>query len=169
MDHASAAAVLVRLDGSIWRWDAERGALDEMTQLPGARSISMSHDGSHAVAVGDAGVMARSDNGGLSWERVDTGTDANLNAAWITGAGDILAVGDAGTAVRVDASGVEVTQPGAYTLRAVHIDASGHAIAAGDGGEVLLSDDAGASWTISDATVDGTVLALDVVDATGHL
>jgi photosystem II stability/assembly factor-like uncharacterized protein len=168
-DHDAAIALLVRLDGSIWRYDASSGALLEMTTVPGARALSMSHDGAHAVVVGDAGAMSRSDDGGLSWTSVATGVDTNLHAAWATSAGAIVAVGDAGTVVRVDGSDVEASWPGVGTLHAVHVDASGAAIAAGEGGEVLLSNDGGASWDIADVEVAGTVLGLDSVAGEGHL
>ena len=163
--HDGAAAVLVRADGSIWRWDGS--AIRELATLPGARAISMSPDGAPAVVVGDGGGMLRSDDAGLSWARVDTGIDADLHAAWATGEGAIVAVGAGGAVVRVDGD-VEVSWPGAATLRAVHVDASGAAIAAGEGGEVLLSDDGGATWDRTDLPLEGTVLGLDSVAGEGH-
>jgi photosystem II stability/assembly factor-like uncharacterized protein len=168
-DHTGAVAVLLRLDGSIWRYDASAGSMLEVSSLPGARSLSMSHDGLHAIVVGDHGGLARSDDGGLTWSTLSTGTDADLYAGWATAGGDLVAVGAVGTMVRVDASGIEVTNPGSGTLRAVHIDAAGVGIAAGEGGEVLTSTDGGNSWDIADVHIEGTVLGLDVVDGTGHL
>jgi photosystem II stability/assembly factor-like uncharacterized protein len=167
-DHDGAVALLLRLDGSIWRWDATQGSMLEMTSMSGARSLSMSHDGLHAIAVGDGGALARSDDRGLTWTTVPTGIDVDLHAGWAAADGQLTAVGAAGTVVRVDAAGVEASAPGLGTLRAVHIDAAGQGIAAGEGGEVLTTSDGGDSWDVADVTLSGTVLGVDSVDGAGH-
>jgi photosystem II stability/assembly factor-like uncharacterized protein len=172
-DHEGAVALALADDGSVWRWDDTALAMTPMTTLAGGRAIALSHDGATAVVVGDAGAMSRSDDGGLSWQRIETGTDVALLAAWATGSswgpGEVFAVGEAGTVVRVEGSEVEVANPGLGTLRAIHIDGAGLGMAAGDNGEVLRTDDEGLSWLTLDVELGtATIRGLDSVEGAGH-
>jgi photosystem II stability/assembly factor-like uncharacterized protein len=167
-DHDGVVALALADDGSVWRWDETTSALTLMTTLIGGRALALSHDGTVAAVVGDDGGVQRSDDGGLTWQRVETGTAAGLHAAWVTGDAEIIAVGDAGTVVRAGAT-IDVASPGVATLRAVHIDASGAGLAAGDGGEVLRTDDGGATWQTLDVDLGAaTIRGLDSVEGEGH-
>jgi len=167
-DHDGAVALVLDGSGAVWRYDGSAGSFSQVTSLAGAEALTLSHDGLHAAVVGDAGAISRSDDGGLTWTAVTTGTDANLYAAWATGGGAIVAVGEAGTIVHV-ATDVEVSSPCTATLRAVHVDGDGTAIVGGDSGEVLTSHDAGLTWESMSLGLSGTIYALDVVDGDGHL
>ncbi|MCA9676021.1 MAG: hypothetical protein KC464_13365, partial [Myxococcales bacterium] len=142
-EHTGAIALALDDAGALWRWDDVTGAMLEVTTVPGARAVTMSHDGHHAAVVGAGGAIVRSDDEGRSWTRVASGVDADLLAAWTTDDGALIAVGAAGTVVRVTATGVTAATPGTATLRALHVDAAGEGIAAGDGDEVLLTHDGG--------------------------
>jgi hypothetical protein len=167
-DHLGAVALVLDDGGGLWRRDDAEGSFLQVTTIVGAEAVTMSHDGAHAAVVGDAGTLFRSDDGGMTWSSVTTGTAADLHAAWATGDGSIVAVGDAGTVVRVSDE-VEVSVPGIATLRAVHVDATGTAIAGGDNGEVLMSSDSGLTWDRLDLGLTRTVYALDAVNGDGHL
>jgi photosystem II stability/assembly factor-like uncharacterized protein len=167
-DHLGAVALVLDDAGGLWRYSDAKGSFTQVTTLAGAEAVTLSHDGLHAALVGDDGAFARSSDGGLTWSPVTTGTSSDLYAAWATGDGSIIAVGEAGTIVNVGDS-VEVSQPGVNTLRAVHVDATGTAIVGGDAGEVLLSTDAGATWESLDLGLTRTVFSLDAVNGDGHL
>lgn len=113
---------------------------------------------SGAVAVGDAGTIARVDADGLV--AVDGGVDVDLHALIVVP--DLLAVGDAGTILRSD-DGARWDQVDAGT------DADLYGAArSGDGGEivvvgddaVLLSSDGGARWTAMAGEAAGPLRAV---------
>jgi photosystem II stability/assembly factor-like uncharacterized protein len=156
-----ALALALADDGSVWRWDGV--TLTQASSLAGARAAMLSHDGRFAAVAGDAGALAISDDGGVTWTAVDTGTTADLHAVWSGTHGEVLAAGAAGTIVRLADGVVTVSTPATATLRAVHIhDGVGHA--AGDGGEVLVTHDGGASWDVLAVAVAGTVYDLDDIE-----
>ncbi len=164
------AALAIATDGTVWRWDADVGVLAQVTFVAGARAVSLSHHGDHAVVVGDDGAMLRSATGGRTWEPVATGTAADLYGAWATVTGELLAIGADGTVVRAAAGGdVEVTRPGLGALRAIHLDAAGVGLIAGDGGEVLRTDDGGDSWSVVEVDLGGAAIyGLDAIEGEGH-
>jgi photosystem II stability/assembly factor-like uncharacterized protein len=169
-DHSGGAALAVAADGGVWRWDDARRALSPVAAAgAGARAVALSHDGQHAAVVGDAGLVLRSGDGGRTWRDVATGSGADLLAAWVTRTGDLVAVGRAGTLVRVEGDEVEVSQPGVGTLRAVHLEASGDGLAGGDAGELLRTRDGGRTWEPVDVAIRGTLFGLDAVEGHGHL
>jgi photosystem II stability/assembly factor-like uncharacterized protein len=53
--------------------------------------------GTLALAVGRAGALYRSENAGIRWERVETGTQHSLSAVWASAPDDAYAVGSGGT------------------------------------------------------------------------
>ncbi len=168
-DPTGNAAVAVAADGTVWRWDLDVGVLAQVTSVAGARAIALSHHGDHAVVVGDDGAMARSADGGRSWQPVDTGTGADLYGAWATSTGTVLAVGAEGTVVRAGATDVEVSRLGDATLRAIHLDGAGVGLVAGDRGEVLRTDDGGESWDVVAVDLGGAaVYGLDAIAGAGH-
>jgi photosystem II stability/assembly factor-like uncharacterized protein len=169
-DHSGAAALLVAADGALWRYQAFGGALVEVLPPSGLRAVAITGDGVSAAAVGDAGALWRSDDGGLRWRREDLAVDGTLlRDVWIAHDRTVVAVGDRGLIARRAADGtVTVQHPVTAALHALHIGASGHSFAAGDAGTVLLSHDAGQTWTRIDAGIDRAILALDEIDGEGH-
>jgi photosystem II stability/assembly factor-like uncharacterized protein len=162
-------ALALAADGAVWRWVDGAAGLAPATTLTGARAIALSHDGRFAAVAGDRGGLLVSDDGGLTWAPHPTGTAVDLHAVWVTSAGHVLAVGDAGTIVRLDDDGLSVETPGSGTLRAVHLNGAGVGLAAGDGGEVLSTSDGGRTWSALDLGVTAVIYGLDEIDGAGHL
>jgi photosystem II stability/assembly factor-like uncharacterized protein len=161
-------ALALAADGAVWRW-TESGGLAEVAKQAGGAAIGLSHDGRFAVLAGAGGTLAVSDDGGLTWAPHPTGTDVDLHAAWVTEAGHVIAVGDAGTIVRLDDDGLSVETPGTGSLRAVHLNGAGVGLAAGDDGEVLSTRDGGRTWAALDVAVTSAIYGLDEIDGAGHL
>lgn len=79
---ATGGQILVTHDGGgAWSPAAFAGA------GPGAAVNDVAMRGDHAVAVGDRGVICASDDGGITWSRLDSPTTADLSAIAITGDG----------------------------------------------------------------------------------
>ena len=113
-----------------------------------------------AWVVGDAGFAARRDDRGR-WQTSKTTTNQNLHA--VTGAGSewVLAVGDAGTALRWDGTQWHRDQtPTKDTLRDVAAGPDGVAIAVGDAGTTLLRQRS--AWTSHPSPVARTLHAVAI-------
>ncbi len=163
-DHTAATAFALDAAGELWRYDAAADRAAVIANLPGARIVSTSRDGAHLAVAGAGDALLRSDDGGATWRSIALGRELALEDAWVTGAGVVVAVGAAGTMVRVDAGdAVAITTPTSSTLRTVHLNAQGHGLAAGDGGVVLATADGGVTWARLPVTMTGTVFALDEV------
>jgi photosystem II stability/assembly factor-like uncharacterized protein len=166
-DH-DGGAVALTASGTVWRYPTT-GAGAAVGELVGARAIAASHDGYHVAVVGAGSSVLRSDDAGASWRTVSIGSDLELRAAWVTEAGDLIAVGD-GTVLRASADDqIQIGAPTTATLRTLHINGAGHGLAAGDAGTVLMTHDMGATWTALDLGLTGTVFGVDEVDGHGHL
>ncbi len=100
------------------------------------------------VAVGDGGVVIRTDTGGATAAAATSGVVANLHdAAWATDA-RVFAVGDTGTMIQSDDGGATwstVTLSIASTLYGLAAR-EGSVVAVGDSGTVQLSTDFGLTW-----------------------
>lgn len=158
-----ATVLAVSADGGIWAY--ADGALVRRATVAGARGIAVSPDGQSAIAVGD-GVM-RSADGGVTWTAVAAADGRVLEDVRIDDDGTAVAVGAAGVVARIDADGRVLTQQlGDRDLRALHLpptisyDHVGYA--AGDGGQIWLTTDAGWTWTAG-PTVGKTVLGVDQI------
>ena len=152
-------------DGSLWHAVADAPATVVFEGAEALRDVSVSADGATVVAVGDLGTMARSDDGGASFQRLPLDTVRALDAVVVSGDGELtLAVGEAGVVVRVDFdAGVtvdELADP-ALTLHAVHVDAEGSGHAVGDAGIMLTTNDAGLTWTPVDLQTDAALFGID--------
>lgn len=104
-----------------------------------------------ALAVGLAGTVLESRDGGGVWTRLDgIPTPFALNGVAVQG--DLaLAVGQMGVILRQQADGqwVEVDSPTSERLMQVALHPSGRAVAVGAFGTLLRSTDAGASWSVA--------------------
>lgn len=167
-DHLGATGLALADDGSLWRW-ADGQPPQLAITMAGAHGLAMAHGGAHAAIAGAGGLLARSVDGGASWAPIATGTEVDLHAAWVTDAGDVVAVGDGGTVVRAAGDAVTISTPGAGTLRAVHINARGEGLAAGDAGQVLNTVDGGRTWRPLPVALPTTIRGLDEVNGDGHL
>lgn len=107
-------------------------------------------DPQSGVAVGDGGVVLVTSDGGNHWSRVAVATGADLfgvamaragGQAWIVGAGGVL--------LRSSDRGQSFAAPVAIasaTLRTLRISEAGIGVAAGDGGVLAVTRDAGVHW-----------------------
>ena len=102
--------------------------------------------GDEGIAVGDAGVVLKSADGGNSWQRQPAFTRAALLDV-NCGAGPQFIVGQEGLIFRRDSDGFRKVDSGSdQRLLAVASNADGLAIAVGGFGTVLRSTDGGGSW-----------------------
>jgi photosystem II stability/assembly factor-like uncharacterized protein len=153
-------------------WRLEDAALERMYTASGPlAAVAVTPDGDHAVAVGEAGLLIRSDDGGAQWtpELVDTTRD--LHAVRIAGdASLVLAVGEAGVVVRAgedDIAVAELLDP-ALSLRAIHLSRT-HAHAVGDHGVMMATHDQGLNWDPIDLGLEVDLLGLDDLHGEPHL
>jgi len=162
---ASAAGELYRLR------DTELVRVYAGTGVP-LRGVAITPDGAAAVAVGDTGVVLRSDDGGEQWAPEVLATARDLQAVRIAGdASLIVAVGAAGTVVRIgtgEVSVVELLDP-ALSLRALHLDQSGHGHAAGDHGVMFETHNSGLAWAPIEHDFASDLLGLDDLHGEPHL
>lgn len=152
-------------DGGLWSYENQQ--LVKRTTIAGARAVAVSPDGQTAIVAG-AG-LSRSRDGGRTWSAL--AADGTFTDVRIDDRGESVAVGAAGTVARVDFEGrVLRQQVGTETLRALHIAPSdtygGVGYAAGDGGQIWITQDAGWSWTAG-PNLGHTVLGVDEIGE-GH-
>lgn len=112
--------------------------------------VAYSND-STVWAVGKRGTIARSYSGGTStssWSRVASEETGTLNAIGFADESSGLIVGDGGVVLAtLDANTFEPRASGTTEdLRAVDLYAGVGAVAVGDGGTILLSEDLGQTW-----------------------
>jgi photosystem II stability/assembly factor-like uncharacterized protein len=169
-------ALLVSASGLIYRYEAGSGWLGETGKSPtGAlHSVVLGRDGNTAVAVGEAGTMLVSADGGRTWRERVTDTRTALRDVWLTGdkADRFVAVGDDGLLLEGAVFGAATdarTLGAGTTLRALHLEASGHGTIVGDRGSVFLTDDFGATWERLDLADTRHVFGVDALDSGAHL
>lgn len=154
-------------DGAIWSY--ADGALTKQATLAGMRAIAVSPDGSTAIAAGDG--LYRSIDAGKTWAQIAVDTSLSYSDVWIDETGEAVAAGAGGAISRIDADGRVLTQRvGTANLRTIHIapsdDYTGLGYAAGDGGQVWITEDSGWSWKLG-PNVGRTVLGADEIGL-GH-
>lgn len=163
-------ALALGASGGVWRHDLVRDTFASVESLAGARVVAMSHDGAHAVVAGAGRTILRSDDSGLTWRPIDLGQEAELYDAWVTGAGETMAVGADGLLIRVSAADtIAVSTIATQTLRTIHINARGVGLAAGDDGVVMHTADGGGTWSQLPLGIDRDIFAVDEVAGDGHL
>jgi len=168
--HTGTGVVALSQNGTVWRYESDINHLTEAAALSDARAVAVSHDGTHAAVVGAGSTVLRSSDSGITWRRVSLGRDLDLQAAWETDGGALLAVGSRGTIVRVGADDqITSSTVSDSDLRSIHIDKLGHGLAGGDGGALLETRDGGQTWTKVPVAVSGAIYGLDEIDGFGHL
>jgi photosystem II stability/assembly factor-like uncharacterized protein len=172
LDHDGAHLLAVTDDGSIWRADDEE-PLVELARFDGQvlSAIAMAGSPEQAVVVGAEGFVARTQDGGLHWSMIAVPTVRDLWAVRTSHDGDALvAVGEAGVVVRVDASGataVEYLDP-ALSLRGLHLHGEGQGHTVGDAGTAMRTADFGATWDPISLEVDTVLRGVDDIRVHGH-
>lgn len=161
------------LDGSLWR--SEGGtALVPMLAADGEalHDVAVSHDGITVVAVGEGGRVLRSDDGGVRFGPVPSGTTLDLHAVHLAADHEtIVAVGEAGVVVRIgaDGPGVQETLAAEDALYDVHLRADGLGQAVGTRGAVLLTSDAGLTWDRVETGRSADLRGVDDFHPAAHL
>ncbi len=146
------------------------GAVTPVAAPAGGHAVALSPDGTLAMLAG-AG-LARSSDSGQHWTQLAVDPSLVFDDVRLAEDGSAVAVGAGGAIANIDASGaVSVQHVGSADLHTLHIadpdsvDAIGYA--AGDAGEVLITRDAGATWTMG-PNVGKTVRGVDEIGF-GHL
>ncbi|MGE5180681.1 MAG: WD40/YVTN/BNR-like repeat-containing protein [Acidobacteriota bacterium] len=154
-------------DGGLWQYDA--GALTRRATLAGAHAIALSSDGNLAIVAGQG--LARSADGGATWTQLAVDPSLAFDDVRMADDGSAVAVGAAGAIANIDANGaVTLQHVGTADLHALHIadfdSAAGTGFAAGEGGQVLITHDAGATWALG-PNLGRTVFGVDEIGL-GH-
>jgi photosystem II stability/assembly factor-like uncharacterized protein len=170
-DEHGESILLAGADGTLWRsldGDATQVFESEDAVFYG---LAATPHGDRAVAVGSGGLVVVSDDGGGHWSRLAVPTVRDLLAARISSDGsEIVAVGEAGVVVTIDASGTAATEQldPALALRGLHMHAAGSGHAVGDAGIVLFTADVGRSWTAIETGTDAILRGVDDVRLGAH-
>jgi len=106
-------------------------------------------DAMTAYAVGEAGAIVKTSDGGESFTSLTSGTGSNLNGVHFTHPDTGFAVGDAGTILHTTDGGANWSARSGTThkLNDVHFSNSQDGYAAGVSGTVVASHDGGETWT----------------------
>lgn len=111
-------------------------------------------DDNIGLAGGTDGRMARTEDGGQTWTKVNTGIDyAIKDVAFETGGRFGVGVGEMGKTIRTEDGGLtwqEVVAGAANNLNAVAVRGTKY-WAAGDGGALYFSNDRGKTWAHQDS------------------
>lgn len=165
--HDGSDAFLGTDDGRLFR--LESGAL-ALVELPGRhggaiRGLTATSDGRRVLAVGDAGLVLASDDGGRSFRALAPFTSRALHDVWLAADGSrAFVVGGAGLVVELEGDRVRASRellPDGQALRALHLGAFGAGTAVGDDGRAFMTHDEGKTWVPVDL---GTRLPLFGVD-----
>lgn len=110
-------------------------------------------DGTTLYAVGDGGTFLVTRDGGRRWHPLQSGTKLNLFGVFGFPDGPVVAVGDGGTLLCIDAAAAAPTpctkaRPTKALLYSVWGHSSTAIYAVGDKGVILNSQDQGRTWTL---------------------
>lgn len=150
-------------DGGVWSY--EGGRLIQRTTIIGADAIAVSADGQTVLLAG-AG-LSRSTDGGHTWTALVVDPTVTFADVRIDDRGEGFAAGSAGAIARVDREGrVLLQRAGTSDLQTLFVPYSsawdGVGYAAGDGGQIWLTHDAGWTWEMG-PNVGRTVLGVDEI------
>jgi photosystem II stability/assembly factor-like uncharacterized protein len=150
-------------------WSYENDQLVHRGDYPGMRGVAVSPDGATVILVGNG--ILRSTDGGQHFSTLAVDRSITFEDVRIGDGGNAVAVGANGAIANISLGGlVGVQHVGTATLHTLHIadldsdDAVGYA--AGEGGQVLITRDGGASWVFG-PQVGKTVLGIDEI-GDGH-
>ena len=156
-------------DGGVLRKTSDQG-LSWIAQDAGTRHTLRGvavFDADHAWAVGDAGIVVATLDGGAHWSLVQTDA-ARLHAVQFIDAFAGLAVGQGGAIIATgDGGQTWVAAPSGTVahLGALAVFGTTLAWAAGQGGSIVRSEDFGASWLPCNTPSTATLHAIGFVDA----
>lgn len=112
-------------------------------------------DAENGIAVGANGTVVSTDDGGETWETLNTGYDTDFEGVKYVAQDTIIIVGYGGTILRTTNGGImwgSIDNPGNNAiLYDIDIDsASGSGLIAGSGNLLMWTEDVGASWEFID-------------------
>ncbi|MFT4563810.1 MAG: photosystem II stability/assembly factor-like uncharacterized protein [Gammaproteobacteria bacterium] len=132
-----------------------------VVSLSNADLVDIFVSGQTAVSIGVGGSIRLSEDGGISWAAVSSGTDSNLRA--LNGEGQrLVAVGADGTIVRSEDGGktwATVSSGTSSSLIALHGEGQ-RLVAVGDNGTIVRSEDGGEAWATVSSGAHSTLAAL---------
>jgi photosystem II stability/assembly factor-like uncharacterized protein len=106
-------------------------------------------------AVGTKGFVLKTLDGGVTWEAFNAPTPFHLLSVEALG-DNIVAVGNAGTAVYKKGDEIKIPPTGAYSwIGGVSFNKKGRGVLVGDHGLIMLSEDKGLTWTCLSPTCKG--------------
>ncbi len=108
-------------------------------------------DAENGWAVGEAGIIVHTMNGGASWEVQDSSTEAKLSAVVFSDAKNGWAVGDSGTILTTSDGGSNWSGAASGTsedLYDITVADNTHLWVVGDSGTVIKSSNGGSSWAL---------------------
>lgn len=153
-----ALASLSTGDGS-WTW---------LNPTPQGDRINDVHviDGTHVLAVGDHGLLLRSDDGGLTWQHQPLAVTDDLHGIAFTTPSVGIIVGDFGLVLRTTDGGATwtVARPTSEILNDVCFVNAAQGWAVGSAGTVLSTGDAGQTWTAQTTPTTQHLLAVHFAD-----
>lgn len=155
--------VVMALDksGTVWREDRS-ASLRPVFASAGAEALAMSASGERAAVLMPGNVLWATTDGGVHWQPVELGGTHTLRSAQLAPDGSLVAVGDDGVVVQLDAGQqVTVNRPLRSRLSAVHLTPSGTGYAAGEEGRLVQTLDGGLTWTALGKGTQVQVLAID--------
>ena len=149
-------------EGSIFR-RGDDGVLQQVYADPeqGFLAVATDHHSLAAAAVGESGALVLSHDGGRTWSTQPSGTENTLHAVNVLDARTVLAVGEAGTTVRVDEYGFDVASYGPEALFGLHVTPDGTGGAVGEHGRLLETRDGGRTWRAKLLPIDADLRGLD--------
>ncbi len=160
---AGETVMAVSDDGGVWA--VEGGRLVKRTTSAGADAIAVSADGQTVLLAGQG--LSRSTDAGRTWTQLVVDASVRFSDVRIDDRGEGFAVGSAGAIARVDLDGrVLLQRAGTADLQTLFVPYSsawdGVGYAAGDGGQIWLTHDAGWTWEMG-PNVGRTVLGVDEI------
>jgi photosystem II stability/assembly factor-like uncharacterized protein len=126
--------------------------------------VAISPDGQTALLVGN-GVIQRSVDGGKTWAPLVVDASIHFEDVRVNEDGNGVAVGSGGAVAMIDGDSVLIQHVGTADLHTLHIAEVGYSstgYAAGDGGQVFLTQDGGWSWA-QGPNVGRTVFGVDEI------
>jgi photosystem II stability/assembly factor-like uncharacterized protein len=157
--YAKSGVLALSEDGRLWEYDA--GTLTQRTTLPGARAVHQATSGDVIMTAGRG--IVRSTNGGATWHQLAVDPSIVFDDIRVMDDGSGVAVGESGAIANIDAAGgVTIQYAGTASLHTIHIHHDTTGYAAGDDGQVLVTDDSGLTWRIG-PNVGRTVRGVDEI------
>lgn len=149
------------LTPSVWQ-----GPLPQQAAL---RAVGFSVGSGDGVAVGDGGLVLRTQDGGLSWGHRTSGVSEALHSLWFATFDVGWSVGDGGTVIKTVDRGTAWTRQASGTTRnlnGVYCTCVNNVWAVGEGGTIRRTGTGGATWYGQDSGVSHTLNAVQMASYT---